>query len=134
MVTQRHTQRLIKWLLAEHWVHKQQNHTPFSDAQLFKLREERLGFARLNLAMWPLRTQLASWRRANPDAEWTQALHDVFAVEEGKSLSSSLQKAVADVHERLQILTSGHEGCPLPTNAAELTVWWSMQPPNHSDS
>ena len=134
MVTQRHTQRLIKWLLAEHWVHKQQNHTPFSDAQLFKLREERLGFARLTLAMWPLRTQLASWRRANPDAEWTQALRDVFAVEEGKSLSSSLQKAVADVHERLQILTSGHEGCPLPTNAAELTVWWSMQPPNHSDS
>ena len=134
MVTQRPTQRLIKWLLTEHWVHKQQNHTPFSDAQLFKLREERLGFARLTLAMWPLRTQLASWRRANPGAEWTQALHDVFSVEEGKSLSSSLQKAVNDVHERLQILTSGHEGCPLPTNAAELTVWWSMQPPNHSDS
>ena len=41
----------IKWLLAEHWVHKQQNHTLFSDAQLFKLREERLGFARLTLAM-----------------------------------------------------------------------------------
>ena len=134
MVTQRHTQRLIKWLLTEHWVHKQQNHTPFSDAQLFKLREERLGFARLTLAMWPLRTQLASWRRANPEAEWTQALHDVFAVEEGKSLSAGLQKAVRDVHERLNILTSGHEGCPLPTDAAELTVWWSMQPPNHSDS
>lgn len=134
MVTQRHTQRLIKWLLAEHWVHKQQNHTPFSDAQLFKLREERVGFARLTLAMWPLRTQLASWRRANPGAPWGQALHDVFAVEEGKSLSTSLQKAVRDVHERLNILTSGHEGCPLPTTAAELTVWWSMQPPNHSDS
>ena len=134
MVTQRHTQRLIKWLLTEHWVHKQQNHTPFSDAQLFKLREERLGFARLTLAMWPLRTQLASWRRANPEAEWSQALHDVFAVEDGKSLSTGLQKAVRDVHERLKILTSGHEGCPLPTDAAELTVWWSMQPPNHSDS
>ena len=134
MVTQRHTQRLIKWLLTEHWVHKQQNHTPFSDAQLFKLREERLGFARLTLAMWPLRTQLASWRRANPDVSWTQALDDVFAVGEGKSLSATLQKAVRDVNERLQILTSGHEGCPLPTTAAELTVWWSMQPPNHSDS
>ena len=134
MVTQRHTQRLIKWLLTEHWVHKQQNHTPFSDAQLFKLREERLGFARLTLAMWPLRTQLASWRRANPDVSWTQALDDVFAVGEGKSLSATLQKAVRDVNERLQILTSGHEGCPLPTTAAELTVCWSMQPPNHSDS
>ena len=51
-----------------------------------------------------------------------------------KTLATGLQKAVFDVHERLKILTSGHEGCPLPTNAAELTVWWSMQPPNHSDS
>ena len=42
MVTQRHTQRLIKWLLAENWVHKQQNHTPFSDAQLFKLEKNVL--------------------------------------------------------------------------------------------
>lgn len=134
MVTQRHTQRLIKWLLNEHWVHKQQNHTPFSDAQLFKLREERVGFARLTLAMWPLRKQLASWRRANPDAPWTQALDDVFAVGAGNSLSATLQKAVRDVNERLQILTSGHEGCPLPTTAVELTVWWSMKPPNHSDS
>ena len=134
MVTQRHTQRLIKWLLKENWVHKQQNHTPFSDAQLFKLREERLGFARLTLAMWPLRAQLASWRRANGDAPWNQALDDVFSVEEGRVMSTTLQKAVRDVHRRLQILTSGHEGCPLPTSAAELAVWWSMEPPNHSAS
>lgn len=134
MVTQRHTQRLIKWLLTENWVHKQQNHTPFTDAQLFKLREERLGFARLALAMWPLRTQLASWRRANPEAEWEQALTDLFAVEEGKELPAPLAKAVDDIHERLAILTSGHEGCPLPTTPAELNVWWSMRPPDHSPS
>ena len=54
----------------ENWIHKQQHHTPFADAQLFKLREERLGFARLTLAMWPLRPHLASWRRANPDEPW----------------------------------------------------------------
>ena len=134
MVTQRHTQRLIKWLLSEHWVHKQQNHTPFSDAQLFKLRDERLGFARLTLAMWPLRVQLASWRRAHPEAPWSSALEHLFAVEEGKVLSANLKKAVHDIHQRLSILTSGHEGCPLPTSAAELAVWWSMNPPTHSDS
>lgn len=134
MVTQRHTQRLIKWLLAEHWVHKQQNHTPFSDAQLFKLREERVGFARLTLAMWPLRTQLASWRRANKDKAWTEALEDLFHVEEGRSLSAALTKAVHDINQRLTILTSGHEGCPLPETARELCAWWALQPPPHSDS
>lgn len=134
MVTQRHTQRLIKWLLTENWVHKQQNHTPFNDAQLFKLRDERLGFARLTLAMWPLRPHLASWRRAHPSAPWEQALEDVFAVEEGKELSAALTKAVEDIRQRLAILTSGHEGCPLPTTPAELSVWWSMEPPTHSSS
>jgi dTMP kinase len=134
MVTQRHTQRLIKWLLTENWIHKQQNHTPFTDAQLFKLRDERLGFARLTLAMWPLRSLLASWRRANPTAPWEQSLNDVFAVEDGKEMGAGLAKAVDDINQRLAILTSGHEGCPLPTSPAELAVWWSMPPPAHSSS
>ncbi|MGB2484496.1 MAG: dTMP kinase [Poseidonia sp.] len=134
MVTQRHTQRLVKWLLAEHWIHKQQNHVPFADAQLFKLRDERLGFSRLTLAMWPLRNALASWRRANATASWTDALQDIFAVEDGKDLSPTLRKAVHDINQRLAILTSGHEGCPLPQTAAELVVWWSMPPPAHSAS
>ena len=134
MVTQRHTQRLIKWLLAENWIHKQQNHTPFSDAQLFKLREERIGFARLTLAMWPLRTQLASWRRANREKPWTTVLDELFDVEQGKELSAPLKKAVHDINQRLAILTSGHEGCPLPQTAQELRAWWSLEPPNHSDS
>ena len=134
MVTQRHTQRLVKWLLNENWIHKQQNHTPFTDAQLFKLRDERIGFARLTLAMWPLRTALASWRRSCPEKTWEEALNDIFKVVDGKELSTQLKKAVDDIHERLAILTSGHDGCPLPENVAELCVWWSMTPPNHSDS
>jgi hypothetical protein len=134
MVTQRHTQRLIKWLLTENWIHKQQHHTPFADAQLFKLRDERLGFARLTLAMWPLRAPLASWRRANPDQPWANALTALFTVEEGKELPQQLRKAVADIHQRLGILTSGHEGCPLTSTPEELVIWWSMPPPVHSDS
>ena len=134
MVTQRHTQRLVKWLLAEHWIFKQQSHVPFSDAQVFKLRDERLGFARLTLAMWPLRAHLASWRRANPDKAWSTALEDIFHTEEGKTISSGLNKAISDIHQRLSILTSGHQGCPLPTNESELLVWWSNAPPSHSDS
>jgi dTMP kinase len=134
MVTQRHTQRLIKWLLTENWIHKQQHHTPFTDAQLFKLRDERLGFARLALAMWPLRSALASWRRSNPVRPWEEALADIFETEQGKELTPVLRKAVEDVHHRLAILTSGHEGCPLPSTPAELVVWWSMPPPAQASS
>lgn len=133
-VTQRHTQRLVRWLLNENWIHKQQNHVPFADAQLFKLRDERLGFSRLTLAVWPLRSALASWRRSHPDAPWEDAMGEVLSVKEGRTLSASLQKAVRDINERLAILSSGHEGCPLPETAEELIVWWSMAPPNHSDS
>jgi len=55
-------------------------------------------------------------------------------VKEGRTLSAPLQKAVRDINKRLAILSSGHEGCPLPETAEELIVWWSMSPPNHSDS
>ena len=41
-VTKKHTQRLVKWLEQERWIHRQQNHVPFAEAQLFKLRKSRL--------------------------------------------------------------------------------------------
>ena len=47
MITQRHTQRLVKWLEKERWIHKQQSHVPFSEAKVFKLRDERLAYGRL---------------------------------------------------------------------------------------
>ena len=31
-VTKRHTQRLVKWLEQERWIHRQQNHVPFAEA------------------------------------------------------------------------------------------------------
>ena len=50
MVTQRHTQRLVKWLEEANWIHRQQNHIPFAEGQVFKLRDAWIGFARLP---WP---------------------------------------------------------------------------------
>ena len=47
MMTKRHTQRLVKWLEEEKWINKQFNHIPFSDAKVFKLKQDRLGFGRL---------------------------------------------------------------------------------------
>ena len=129
MVTQRHTQRLVKWLEEERWIHKQQSHVPFAEAQVFKLRDERLGYGRLALAMWPLRAQLASWRRANPDAEWSDALPAIALPEDGKTPPPAVRKGLEDITKRLHMLSSGHENCPVPSSVEELVTWWQLPPP-----
>jgi dTMP kinase len=129
MVTQRHTQRLVKWLEEERWIHKQQSHVPFAEAQVFKLRDERLGYGRLALAMWPLRAQLASWRRANPEAEWSDALPAVALPEDGRTPPPAVRKGLEDITKRLHMLSSGHENCPVPSSVEELVAWWQLPPP-----
>ena len=129
MVTQRHTQRLVKWLEEERWIHKQQSHVPFAEAQVFKLRDERLGYGRLALAMWPLRDQIASWRRANPNAEWIDALPAIALPEDGRTPPPAVRKGLEDITKRLHMLSSGHENCPVPTSVEELVAWWQLPPP-----
>lgn len=129
MVTQRHTQRLVKWLEEERWIHKQQSHVPFAEAQVFKLRDERLGYGRLALAMWPLRSQLASWRRANPGSDWASALSAIAMPEDGKTPPPAVRKGLENILKRLQMLTSGHEKCPVPNSIEELLAWWQLPPP-----
>lgn len=129
MVTQRHTQRLVKWLEEERWIHKQQSHVPFAEAQVFKLRDERLGYGRLALAMWPLRPQLASWRRANPKGDWSDALPAIAAPNDGKTPPPAVRRGLENIIKRLQMLSSGHENCPVPTSVEELVAWWQLPPP-----
>lgn len=129
MVTQRHTQRLVKWLEEERWIHKQQSHVPFAEAQVFKLRDERLGYGRLALAMWPLRAQLASWRRANPKANWSHALSAIASPEDGRTPPPVVRKGLEDIMKRLHMLSSGHEHCPVPNSVEELLAWWQIPPP-----
>lgn len=129
MVTQRHTQRLVKWLEEERWIHKQQSHVPFAEAQVFKLRDERLGYGRLALAMWPLRPQLASWRRANPKGNWSDALPAIAAPADGKTPPPAVRKGLEDIMKRLEMLSSGHEQCPVPETVEQLLAWWQLPPP-----
>jgi len=128
-VTKRHTQRLIKWLEQERWIHRQQSHVPFAEAQMFKLRKSRLGYGRLCLAMWPLRSALASWRRSNPGKNWEDALKEIILDTEEKKVPPNIRKAVKFVIERLHLISSGHAECPVPLNEEELLVWWSVEPP-----
>ena len=127
MVTQRHTQRLVKWLEEANWIHRQQNHIPFAEGQVFKLRDSWIGFARLTLAMWPFRVALSRWRKNNPNAAWEQALEAIL-----QHRNAQVATAIENSIQRLQILTSGHENCPVPQNADQLMVWWSTPPPDYS--
>ena len=133
MITKRHTQRMVRWLEEERWIHKQQNHVPFREAQLFKLRNERLGYGRLCLALWPLRSEFSTWRRMNPDGDWDNALQEISGNTKSDKPSANFLEKLSSVYQRLEMLTSGHEGCPVPSNFEELALWWSTPPPqNHS--
>lgn len=128
-VTKRHTQRLVKWMEQERWIHRQQSHVPFAEAQMFKLRKSRLGYGRLCLAMWPLRIALASWRRSNPESDWADALSEIIQSTEDKKVPLQIRNAVKHVIERLTLISSGHAECPVPQNEEELVIWWSIEPP-----
>ena len=128
-VTKRHTQRLVKWLEQERWIHRQQSHVPFAEAQMFKLRNSRLGYGRLCLAMWPLRTVLASWRRSNSDGLWENALKEILEFGSDKKAPLQVRIAVKSILERLHLISSGHAECPVPKNEEELLIWWSVKPP-----
>jgi hypothetical protein len=79
--------------------------------------------------MWPFRVALSTWRKNNPDSPWEKSLEEIL-----QQNNPQLNKAVENTIERLRILTSGHENCPVPENAEQLLVWWSMPPPDHSSS
>ena len=128
-VTKRHTQRLVKWMEQERWIHRQQSHVPFAEAQMFKLRKSRLGYGRLCLAMWPLRIALASWRRSNPEIDWANALSEIIQSTEEKKVPLQIRNAVKHVIERLNLISSGHAECPVPQNEEELVIWWAIEPP-----
>ena len=88
-----------------------------------------LDFARLTLAMWPFSVALSTWRKNNPNKPWEKSLEEIL-----RQNNSQLNKMVTNSIERLKILTSGHENCPVPEDEQQLLVWWSMPPPDHSSS
>ncbi len=127
-VTQRHTQRMVKWLEEEDWIHRQQSHVPFADAQLFKLKDKRIPIGRLMLAIWPMRQALASWRRSNPEKKWKEVLKELIE-DPGNRSATEIRRTLEEIIQRLEILSSGHAGCPTPENIEQLLIWWVTPPP-----
>ncbi|HIG02891.1 MAG TPA: dTMP kinase [Candidatus Poseidoniales archaeon] len=131
-VTQRHTQRMIRWYEQIGFTHRQQAHVPFSDAPLFKIRDEWVGLGRLQLAMWPLMGEIAAWRRRNTSKNWDEALIDILKpikVDSKKKSALELQAKIEAIFGRLDMLTSGHKDCPAPMSIEQLLAWWKTAIP-----
>ena len=115
MVTERHTQRMVKFLHEQSgWVRV---HRPItgSDAPRTELRPDWQAFGRVGLAIWPLKEALSEWRRDHPGSSWK---HGLAAVLGSRPVEADACLA------RLALLGSGRSGIEPPTTRQALLAWW----------
>lgn len=115
MVTERHSQRMVKFLHEQSgWVRL---HRPLlgSDAPRSELRPDWQAFGRVGLALWPLKAALSDWRRTHPGSSWKHGLGAVMGAH---------PQAVDACLARLGILGSGAEGVAAPNTREALLRWW----------
>jgi len=116
-VSERHTQRLVKFLHERtDWVHKHRALLG-RDAPRSQLRGRYRTLGMLVLAIWPLRQAISKWIEANPNT------HPRFAM--GQIVRSGQHPAaVRDTLERIALLGCGMEGASNPAGASGLVYWW----------
>jgi len=116
-VSERHTQRLVKFLHERtDWVHKHKALLG-RDAPRSQLRGRYRTLGMLVLAIWPLRQAILKWMEANPDSHPRFAMGQI--VRSGKHPT-----AVRDTLERIALLGCGMEGASNPAGASGLVSWW----------
>ena len=117
-VSERHTQRTVKFL-KDHsgWI-SQHKSLIGRDAPRSQLKEENFPFGRLVLAIWPFRREIRKWQTANPGT------HPRFCM--GQLVKSErFESATHDSIARLSILGSGRGGIDTPQNPDSLVDWWT---------
>ena len=119
-LSKRHVNRMVRWMIDEGWIFRQQNEVKFTEGQMFRLSEDHLAQGRLAMAMWPVRERLEGWREAHPRSAWSEALHHLIE-EDAVGMEAVLK--------RLSLLSSGHVGCPVPEDLEQLEAWWRLEPP-----
>jgi hypothetical protein len=74
-----------------------------------------------------MQSHLAEWKRKNPRSDTSEAMKWILSSErlDEESRNVLLEETTA----RLQMLTSGYSGCPVPRSVEEYLVWWSTPPP-----
>jgi len=120
-VTERHTQRQLSWLDKINWVRRHMMHVPFSEGACYKMRSSWLGLGRLMMVIWPIRNEMESWRKSNPNSDWNSALQEIFGAMDDKTVNLKFNQII----NRLSALTSGKSGKNTPTDTDELIQWWN---------
>ena len=116
-VSERHTQRIVKFLREMGWITQRKNLIG-REAPKSRLRGELFSFGRLALAIWPLRSAISQWQSRNPDT------HLRFSL--GQIAKSDLhERALLDTISRLSILGSGTGSRRNPKTIDTLVDWWS---------
>tara|TARA_B100000683_G_scaffold257316_1_gene278691 strand:- start:491 stop:1834 length:1344 start_codon:yes stop_codon:yes gene_type:complete len=116
-VSERHTQRIVKFLKEMGWITQRKNLTG-REAPRSQLRGELSSFGYLVIAIWPLRDAISQWQSRNPDT------HLRFSL--GQLAKSGLHKrALLDTISRLDILGSGTKSERNPETIDTLVDWWT---------
>ena len=116
-VSERHTQRIVKFLREMGWITQRKNLIG-REAPKSRLRAELFSFGYLALAIWPLRRAISQWQSRNPDT------HLRFSL--GQLAKSDLhERALLDTISRLSILGSGTGSRRNPETIDNLVDWWS---------
>ena len=115
-VSERHTQRIVKFLRELGWITQRKNLIG-REAPKSQLRGELFSFGHLVLAIWPLRQAISQWQSKNPDTHLRFSLGQI-------SKSGLHERALLDTISRLSILGSGTGDRKNPVTIDTLVDWW----------
>ena len=116
-VSERHTQRIVKFLRELGWITQRKNLIG-REAARSQLRGGLISFGHLALAIWPLRRAISQWQSRNPDTHLRFSLGQI-------SKSGLHERALLDTISRLSILGSGTGSRRNPETIDALIDWWS---------
>ena len=119
-VSERHTQRIVKFLRELGWITQRKNLIG-REAPKSQLRGELFSFGHLALAIWPLRRAISQWHSRNPDTHLRFSLGQI-------SKSGLHERALLDTISRLSILGSGTGSRRNPETIDALVDWWTGKP------
>lgn len=116
-ISERHTQRIIKFL-HDHSAWVSQHKTLIGrEAPRSQLKDEHFPFGRLILAIWPFRGAISKWQATNPKTHIRFSMGQIIRT--GRYAS-----AVSETLSRLSILGCGVDGQTPPRSEKGLVDWW----------
>ena len=116
-VSERHTQRIIKFLHEQtDWVHKHKSLLG-REAPRSLLRQRYRAVGMTILAIWPLKEAIRKWMQDNPKTHPRYAMGQIVR-------SGQYPSAINDTLSRISLLGPGIDGGGVPAGPSGLVSWW----------